>query len=159
MSVLLQAGLLLRILLKPVLLNRRGTALRRRSTLNLDNLGVVRLQVVGNVALFRRRRGLGNGELVDVALGIGGLDLRGLVGLQLAEVQVLDKIGWIVNWVSGGLLRDAACYSPWRTAVGTMKVRRATRAGVWRATRASVWRCNGVRNGQRGERRFGIPRP
>ena len=62
-------------------------------TLNLDLLGLVCAELAGNVGLLGRSRGLGKRELLDLALGVGGLDGRRLVGLELAEVEVLDEIG------------------------------------------------------------------
>lgn len=94
-------GSLLLLLLEPVLFRQRG-AILRHGTLNVDRLCLVRLQLACNVRLLGGRRGCRDGELLDMALGVGGLDLRGLVGLELAEVQVLHQVGCGTNWVSTG---------------------------------------------------------
>jgi hypothetical protein len=79
-------------LLKPVLLWHGGAALGGL-TLHLDGLALVRLQVLGDVGLLGRRRGLGEGERLYVALGVVGLEWRRLVGLELLEVHVLHQVG------------------------------------------------------------------
>lgn len=85
--------LLLRLLLEPILLDWCRARLRGSGTLKLHLLRLVRLQVVCEVGLLGRWRGLGKRELLDLALGVGGLDLRDLVVLELAEVQILDEVG------------------------------------------------------------------
>jgi len=60
---------------------------------NLDLLGLVCTELAGNVGLLGGSRGLGKSELLDLAFRVGGLDGRRLVSLELAEVEVLDKIG------------------------------------------------------------------
>lgn len=92
-----RSGLLL--LLEPVLLGERSAVLAGSRTLDIDRLRLVCVQLARNVGLLGGGRGLGDGECLDVALGIVGLDLRDLVGLELAEVQVLHQIG-CTNWVS-----------------------------------------------------------
>jgi hypothetical protein len=62
-------------------------------TLNLDLLGLVCAELASNVGLLGGSRGLGKGELLDLAFGVGGLDGGGLVSLEFAEVEVLDEIG------------------------------------------------------------------
>jgi hypothetical protein len=62
-------------------------------TLNLDLLGLVCAELAGNVGLLGGSRGLGKSKLLDLAFGVGGLDGWGLVGLEFAEVEVLDEIG------------------------------------------------------------------
>jgi hypothetical protein len=83
---------LLLLLLEPVLFNRRRTVMCSCS-LEFHLLRLVRLQVVRNVRLFGGLGGRRDGELLDMAFGIGGLDLRRLVALKLPKVQILDKIG------------------------------------------------------------------
>jgi hypothetical protein len=87
------------LLLEPVLLWQHSAVLAR-STLNIYRLCLVCLELVCDVGLLGRCGGLGDGEFLDVALGVGGLDLRNLVVLELAEVQVLDEVGCGTNWVS-----------------------------------------------------------
>lgn len=81
-------------------------------TLNLDLLGLVCAELAGNVGLLGGSRGLRKRELLDLTLGVRGLDGRRLVGLELAEVEVLDEIGCgrrinerlfggIVGWYDG----------------------------------------------------------
>lgn len=79
------------LLNKPVLLNRGGLT-AGGLTLNFNLLALVGLQLVGEIGLFRRLGGLGDGEFLDVSLGVTGLDGGGLVGLQLAEVELLDGV-------------------------------------------------------------------
>lgn len=95
--------------------------------LNLDLLGLVCAELVGNIGLLGGSRGLGKSELLDLALGVGSLDGGGLVSLQLAEVEVLDEIGYgrrineqLFGRCDGGMVAQV----PWRTAVGVTKVRR-----------------------------------
>jgi len=84
---------LLLVLLEPVLLNG-GSLTGGGLALNLDLLAFVGGQLTGKVGLLGRGGGLGQSELLDVLLGVTGLDGGGLVGLELAEVQVLDGVGW-----------------------------------------------------------------
>jgi len=95
--------------------------------LNLDLLGLVCAELVGNIGLLGGSRGLGKSELLDLALGVGSLDGGGLVSLQLAEVEVLDEIGYgrrINEQLFGGCDGGMVAQVPWRTAVGVTKVRR-----------------------------------
>lgn len=62
--------------------------------LNLDGHVLVLLEVAGEVRLLGGGGRLGDGEGLDLALGVRGLDLGGLVGLELLEVEVLDEVGW-----------------------------------------------------------------
>lgn len=87
----------------PVL--NRGSTTLGGLTLDLDLLGLVCAELAGNVGLLGRSRSLGERELLDLALGVGSLDGRRLVGLELAEVEVLDEIGcgrrineWVFGW-------------------------------------------------------------
>lgn len=84
--------LLLGLLLKPILLDRRSAGLAGLA-LDLGNLRLVGLELAGNVGLFGGGGGLGNAELLHVALGVVGLDSGSLVGLQLAKVEVLNQVG------------------------------------------------------------------
>jgi hypothetical protein len=119
------SGNALVLLLEPVLL-REYSVLLARSTLNFDRLCLVCLQVVRDVGLLGRCRCLWDGEGLDLALGVRGLDLRDLVVLELAEVQVLDQVGCGTDWVSYCRCSREEDESPERTAEGVMKVRRAT---------------------------------
>lgn len=62
-------------------------------TLDLDGHALVLLQAAGEVSLLGGGGGAGEAEGLDLALSIGGLDGRGLVGLELLEVQLLDEVG------------------------------------------------------------------
>lgn len=84
---------LLLVLLEPVLLDGGGLT-GGGLALNLDLLALVGGELTGKVGLLGRSRGLGKSELLDVLLGVTGLDGGGLVGLELAEVEVLDGVGW-----------------------------------------------------------------
>lgn len=63
-------------------------------TLNLDLLGLVCAELAGDVGLLGRSRSLGKRELLDLTLRVGSLDGRRLVSLELAEVEVLDEVGY-----------------------------------------------------------------
>ena len=81
-----------------VLRLRGGGRLGRRSgaallALDLDGHALVLLERGGEVGLLGRLGGLRLGEGGDVALGVGGLDGRRFVGLQLPEVELLDEVG------------------------------------------------------------------
>lgn len=79
-------------LLEPALLDGGGLA-SGGLALDLDLLALVGGQFAGKVGLLGRLGGLGGGELLDVLFGVTSLDGGGLVGLELAEVQVLDGVG------------------------------------------------------------------
>lgn len=85
------SSLVFLLLNEPVLLNRGGLT-AGGLTLNLNLLALVGLQLVGEVGLFGRLGSLGDGKFLDVGLGVTGLDGGGLVGLQLAEVELLDRV-------------------------------------------------------------------
>jgi len=87
----LVVGSLLLRLLEPILLGRGGGA-SAGLTLNLDSRVLVCLQLLGDVGLLRGHWWRWRGELLDDALGVGGLDGCRLVGLELLEVEVLDDI-------------------------------------------------------------------
>ncbi|KAF3072119.1 hypothetical protein CFAM422_005860 [Trichoderma lentiforme] len=91
----LVVGLLLLLGLEPVrqLSNTSGGLGGSILTLDLNGHGLVGLEVVGQVSLLGRGRGLGHGEDLDLALSIGLLDGGGLVGLELLEVELLDEVG------------------------------------------------------------------
>lgn len=72
--------------------------------LDLDSHALVLLQAGGEVGLLGRLGGGGDGEGLDLALGVGLLNGGGLVGLELLEVELLDEVGCIgdcrlVKWV------------------------------------------------------------
>jgi hypothetical protein len=88
-------GLILLFLFEPALFD--GSRLAGSSlAFDLRFLALVGLQLVGKRGLFRRRRGLGSTELLDVSLGITGLGRGGLVGADFAKVEVLDWVGYFV---------------------------------------------------------------
>ena len=91
LPVLMSCRCLLDLLLKPVLLYGGRTILGRGS-LQLDLLCLVCLELACDVGLFWRCGRLGDGECLDVAFSIVGRDLWHLVGLELAEVQILYEI-------------------------------------------------------------------
>lgn len=84
---------LLLLLLEPALLNGGGLA-GGGLTLDLDLLALVGGQLAGKVGLLGGLGGLGNSKLVDVGVGVTGLDGSGLVGLEFAKVQLLNGVGW-----------------------------------------------------------------
>lgn len=85
------SGLLL-VLLEPVLLDGGGLT-SDGLALDLNLLALVGGELTGEVSLLGRRRGLGESELLDVLVGVTGLDGGGLVGLELLKVEVLDGVG------------------------------------------------------------------
>jgi hypothetical protein len=107
-------GNLLLWLLEPVMLSLNcGTGIGL--ALNLDSHGLVCLQLIGDISLLW---GLWRSwwvELLDVALGLGGLDWDWLVGLQLLKVKVLNNIGYF-RWL------DKLCYWVCPTEVGEVVV-------------------------------------
>jgi hypothetical protein len=119
--------------------------------LNLDLLGLVCAELAGNVGLLGGSRGLGKGELLDLAFRVGGLDGGRLVSLELAEVEVLDEIGYgrrINEQLFDGCDGDMVAQVPWRTAVGVTKVRRKVVADCCLARRTSDWRCGGCQRAE-----------
>lgn len=84
------------LLLEPALLNRGGLT-GSRLAFNLNFLALVGLQTVGQVGLLGGLGRLGGSELVDMSLSVTGLDGLGLVGLELAEVQLLNRVGWMMS--------------------------------------------------------------
>lgn len=91
----LVVGFLLFLGLEPVgqLSNTGGGLSGSILTLDLNGHGLVGLEAVGQVGLLGRGRGLGHGEDLDLALGVGLLDGGNLVGLELLEVELLNKVG------------------------------------------------------------------
>lgn len=85
-------GLLLRFLLEPALLNGSGLT-SGGLALNLDLLALVGLQLIGEVGLLGGLGSGGRSELLDVSVGVTGLDGGGLVGTEFAEVELLDRVG------------------------------------------------------------------
>lgn len=70
-----------------------GSLLGGVLSLNLDGHALVLLEVAGEVGLLGRLGGLGLGKGLDLADRVGLLDGGHLVGLELLEVQLLDKVG------------------------------------------------------------------
>lgn len=83
---------LLLLLLEPRLLDGGGLA-SGGLALDLDLLALVGGELTGEVGLLGGSGSLGESELLNVGVGVTGLDGDGLVGLQLAEVEVLDGVG------------------------------------------------------------------
>lgn len=67
----------------------------RALALDVDGDGLVLLEAGGQVGLLGRGGRLGHAERGHVAVGVRVLDGRRLVGLELAEVDVLDEVGCI----------------------------------------------------------------
>lgn len=88
----MSSGSLLLFLLEPALLSGSGLA-SSSLALDLDLLALVGGELTGKVGLLGGSRSLGKGELVNVGVGVAGLDGSGLVGLELTEVQVLNGVG------------------------------------------------------------------
>jgi hypothetical protein len=80
------------LLLEPGLFDGGGLA-SGGLTLNLDLLALVGGELTGEVGLLGGSGSLGESELLDVGVGVAGLDGGGLVGLQLTKVEVLDRVG------------------------------------------------------------------
>lgn len=80
------------LLLKPGLLDGGGLA-SGGLALNLDLLALIGGELTGEVGLLGGSGSLGESELLNVGVGVTGLDGSGLVGLQLAEVKILDGVG------------------------------------------------------------------
>lgn len=76
---------------EPVLLNR-GSLAASGLALNLNLLALVGGQLAGEVGLLGGLGSLGGSELLDVGFGVTRLDGGGLVGLQLAEVELLNGV-------------------------------------------------------------------
>lgn len=91
---LVGSGGLLLVLLEPVLLNRSGLS-GRGLALNLNLLGLVVLQFVGDVGLLGGWGRLGNGKLLSLSLSLARPGRGRLVGTQLTEVQVLDGVRYM----------------------------------------------------------------
>jgi hypothetical protein len=98
-------GNLLLILLEPALLNGGGFA-SGGLALDLDLLALVGGKFAGKVGLLGRLGDSGGGELLDVLFSVTGLDGGRLESLELAEVKVLDGVGW-----SDGLANATDGYS------------------------------------------------
>lgn len=91
---LVVGGLILLLLDQPILNDGGGGAGGNGLlTLDLDGHALVLLQATGEVGLFGGLRGLGGGESLYLANGVGLLDGCGLVSLQLLEIQLLDEVG------------------------------------------------------------------
>ena len=89
---LVGSGSLLLLLLKPALLNG-GSLTSDGLALNLDLLALVGLQIIGEVGLLGGLGGSRGSELLDVSVGVTGLDGAGLVGTEFAEVELLNRVG------------------------------------------------------------------
>jgi hypothetical protein len=62
--------------------------------LNLDGEALVLLQAAGQIGLLGGGGGLGGGEDLDLAVGVGGLDGGELVVLDALEVELLNEVGY-----------------------------------------------------------------
>jgi hypothetical protein len=87
------SGGLLFLLDEPALLDGGGLT-GGGLALNLNNGLLVGGELTGKVGLLGGSGGLGESKLLDVGIGVAGLDGGGLVGLELTDVQVLDRVGW-----------------------------------------------------------------
>lgn len=86
-------NLLVLLLHQPVLDDgRRRVGRHALVALHLDRHRLVLLQARGEVGLLGRGGRLGHGERGDLADGVGVLDGRGLVGLELLEVELLNEV-------------------------------------------------------------------
>jgi hypothetical protein len=87
-------SLILLLSLKPVgNLGGTGGLGRAVLALNLNGHALVLLQVASEVGLLGGGGCLGDVECLDVALSVGLLDGGDLVGLELLEIKLLDKVG------------------------------------------------------------------
>ena len=95
MGLVVGASRLLFLIDQPVLDDGgRGGGRGALVALNLDDGVLVLLQAAGQVGLLGRLGGLGHGEGLHLAGGVRVLDGCGLVGFQLLEVELLDKVGY-----------------------------------------------------------------
>lgn len=78
---------------EPVLLGQDLAVLGGGLSTNVGLLGLVGVELARDVGLLGGLGGSGDGELLDVGIGVASLDLGNLVVLELAEVEVLDQIG------------------------------------------------------------------
>jgi hypothetical protein len=97
-----RSSLLLWFLLKPALLGR-GSLAAGGLALNLNLLALVGLQFASKVGLLGGLGSSRSAELLDVSLGITGLDGRGLEGTEFTEVELLNRVGCTV--LDSGLLQ------------------------------------------------------
>lgn len=88
----MSGGSLILFLLKPALLNGSGLA-GSGLALNLNFLGLVGVQFIGEAGFFGGFGGSRNAELLSVGLSVTGLDGGRLVGTELTEVEFLDRVG------------------------------------------------------------------
>lgn len=93
----LVGGRSLLLLLEPALLDGGGLA-SGSLALDLDFLGLVGLELVGQVGLLGRLGRSGQLELLDVSVGVTGLDGGRLVGAEFTEVQLLNGVGYIKSY-------------------------------------------------------------
>lgn len=70
-----------------------GAGSGRLGALDVDRHVLVLLERGREVGLLGGGGGLGGGEDLDVGIGVAGLEGRGLVGLELLEVELLDEVG------------------------------------------------------------------
>ena len=69
-------------------------------TLNLNGHALILLQAAGEIGLFGGGGRLGHGKGLNLAFGIGLLDCRHLVGLELLQIELLNEVGWGRSGVS-----------------------------------------------------------
>ena len=81
------------LLNEPVLLGQDLAVLCGGLSTNVGLLGLVGVELARDVGLLGGLGGSGDGELLDVGLSIAGLDGRGLVRLELAQVELLNGVG------------------------------------------------------------------
>jgi hypothetical protein len=128
---LVGGGSLLLVLLEPVLLDGGGLT-SGGLAFDLNLLALVGGQLAGKVGLLGGGGGLGESELLDVLLGVAGLEGGRLVCLELAEVKVLDGVGLKGMLATGeSNMRSHQCGRPERIVIGTYRggQRRSGRCG------------------------------
>ena len=106
---------------------------------DIDSLCLVCAEILCEVLLLRGLRCLGDLELLDVALGIVGLDRGSLVRLELLQVKVLDQVRY-------DLTLDAAS-EPLPSLVVPFRAAGRENARVWvLAARMAIDRWHRVSN-------------
>jgi hypothetical protein len=83
---------LLGLFLKPIIHLLNSTPLSL--SFYFHSAGLICLQLVRDVCLFRGFWSSGSGPLLDVAFRVVGFERRGFVSFQFLEVEFLDEIRW-----------------------------------------------------------------
>jgi hypothetical protein len=87
------SGFILLLGLEPVGQSGRGGGGARILALDLDGEALILLQAASQIGLLGGGGGLGGGEDLDLAVGVGGLDGGELVALDALEVELLNEVG------------------------------------------------------------------